>query len=107
MVMTNRTRNKEIAMNLPKRVQVILLACVMVLTLGGGILIGSSLGATDSAVASFPKDIYPDSRNRLPNPKREDMDDFGKKVFDELTGPRLAWSKQVPLRLYSPQLAKP
>jgi len=55
----------------------------------------------------FPKDIYPDSRNRLPNPKREDMDDFGKKVFDEQTGPRLAWTKQIPLRLYSPQLAKP
>jgi 4-carboxymuconolactone decarboxylase len=35
------------------------------------------------------------------------MDDYGKKVFDELTGPRISWTKQVPLRLYSPRLAKP
>ena len=94
-------------MNLPKRIQVIFLACVMVLTLGAGILIGKSLSATDPAVAAFPKDINPESRNRLPYPKREDMDDYGKKVFDEFTGPKLSWTKQVPLRLYSPRLAKP
>jgi 4-carboxymuconolactone decarboxylase len=35
------------------------------------------------------------------------MDDYGKKIFDEQTGPRLSWTKQVPLRLYSPRLAKP
>ena len=33
----------------------------------------------------LPKDIYPDSRNRMPVPKREDMDEEGKKIFDEVT----------------------
>jgi 4-carboxymuconolactone decarboxylase len=65
-----------------------------------------------SAVAAanetpLPKDVNAESRNRLPPPKREDMDAYGKKIFDELTGPRISWTKQVPLRLYSPRLAKP
>jgi 4-carboxymuconolactone decarboxylase len=32
--------------------------------------------------AAFPKDIYPDTGNRLPAIKREDLDDAGKKLFD-------------------------
>jgi 4-carboxymuconolactone decarboxylase len=99
--------DEEVAMNISTTIRVIFLASVGLLALGGSFLIGTVVGSTDSGVASLPKDIYPDSRNRLPNPKREDMDDFGKEVFDEQTGPRLAWTKQVPLRLYSPQLAKP
>jgi hypothetical protein len=35
--------------------------------------------------ASLPKDINPSSLARLPWPKREDMDEYGKQVFDELT----------------------
>jgi 4-carboxymuconolactone decarboxylase len=35
------------------------------------------------------------------------MDDYGKKVFDEMTGSRVSGTNQVPLRLYSPRLAKP
>jgi 4-carboxymuconolactone decarboxylase len=82
-----------------------------------GMLLGTMIDGRNSSVsadsvvaaneAPLPKDIYPQSRNRLPPPKREDMDDYGKKVFDELTGPRISWTKQVPLRLYSPRLAKP
>ena len=59
----------------------------------------------------LPKDVYADSRNRLPLPKREDMDDAGKQVFDQV-------SREEPLtvsdpmtkrsvRLYSPRLAGP
>ncbi len=41
--------------------------------------------------------------NRLPLPKREDVDDDGKKIFDDMTG-----KSQHPLpRLYDPPLAEP
>jgi 4-carboxymuconolactone decarboxylase len=94
-------------MDISKSAGVIFLAAVVVLALGGRMHAGSAVSSTDSATASLPKDIYPETGNRLPPPKREDMDDYGKKVFDELTGPRISWTKQVPLRLYSPRLAKP
>jgi 4-carboxymuconolactone decarboxylase len=35
-----------------------------------------------SAATAFPKDIYPDTGNRLPALKREELDDAGKKLFD-------------------------
>jgi 4-carboxymuconolactone decarboxylase len=35
-----------------------------------------------SSAAAFPKDVYPDTGNRLPALKREDLDDAGKKLFD-------------------------
>jgi len=95
-------------MHISKSAGVILLAAVVVLALGGRMHAGSAAsGAESAATAPLPKDIYPETGNRLPPPKREDMDDYGKKVFDELTGPRISWTKQVPLRLYSPRLAKP
>lgn len=89
-----------------KSAGMILLACTL------GLLAGARAGAqnpaaTDSA-AVLPKDVYADSRNRLPLPKREDMDDADKKVFDELTtGDRLPPGAKAPVRLYSPKLAKP
>jgi 4-carboxymuconolactone decarboxylase len=71
-----------------------------------------------AAASPLPKDVYPDSRNRLPVPKREDMDDFGKTVFDQVTQ-RLAkpdgsvaagllptGSTQPSVRLWDPKLAK-
>ena len=62
--------------------------------------------AVPPAAGPMPKDIYPDSRNRLPLPKREDMDDFGKAVFDEVS-PKSGMAIEVPQRLYDPKLAKP
>ena len=55
--------------------------------------------------AALPKDVYADSRNRLPMPKREDLDDAGKKLFDELTGPKRLVGTHPSVRLYSPKLA--
>jgi 4-carboxymuconolactone decarboxylase len=52
--------------------------------------------------ASLPKDIDPRSLARLPWPKREDMDEYGKQVFDELVG-----KGQASLRFHSPRMAKP
>ncbi len=59
--------------------------------------------AVPPAAAPLPADVYPDSRDRLPLPKREDMDDYGKAVFDELTH-----KPELPsVRLYDPKVAKP
>ncbi len=64
-------------------------------------------GAASTVAATLPKDIYPDSRNRLPLPKREDMDDFGKQVFDQITKQqRLPSTADAGVRLYDPRLAK-
>jgi 4-carboxymuconolactone decarboxylase len=49
--------------------------------------------------ASFPKDIYPDTGNRLPAIKREDLDDTGKKLFDA-KGPSDTYGPGS-IRLYS------
>ncbi|MGD0962501.1 MAG: hypothetical protein ABSA57_01215 [Candidatus Acidiferrales bacterium] len=69
---------------------------------------GGAVPASATVEDRLPKDVYPDSRNRLPLPKREDMDDYGKKVFDEwATGLQLASINRAPLRLYSPKLAEP
>jgi 4-carboxymuconolactone decarboxylase len=93
-------------MGVPKVLSIVLLATIV------GVLGGNTVNAqppaqnAESPAASvLPKDVYPDSRNRFPLPQREDMDDYGKKVFDELNAfPEIA---PTPLRLYSPKLAKP
>ena len=41
--------------------------------------------APAQAVPSYPSDIDPASRNRLPIAKREDLDDLGKTLFDKTT----------------------
>jgi 4-carboxymuconolactone decarboxylase len=62
-----------------------------------------SASATPPAAMPLPADVYPESRNRLPLPKREDMDDYGKAVFDEVTH-----KPELPsVRLYDPKVAKP
>jgi 4-carboxymuconolactone decarboxylase len=37
--------------------------------------------------ASLPKDIHPDSRSRIPLVKREDLDEEGKKTYDDRIAP--------------------
>ncbi len=52
-----------------------------------------------AASAPLPKDIHPDSGNRLPLPKREDMDEAGKKAFDQVNRPqRFAMSAPMTTR---------
>ena len=55
-------------------------------------------------VVVFPMDVYPDTGNRLPAIKRDDLDDAGKKLFDmrgsaDFFGPGA-------IRLYSPTVAE-
>jgi 4-carboxymuconolactone decarboxylase len=67
--------------------------------------------AIAAAAGPLPTDVYPDSGNRLPLPKREDMDDQGQKVFDQVSrDERLPVSDPMTkrsVRLYSPRLAGP
>lgn len=44
-------------------------------------------GTNQASPAALPKDVYPDSMFRLPLPKREDLDDRGKKSYDDLVSP--------------------
>ncbi len=44
-------------------------------------------GTAAQAIGDMPKDIYPESGFRLPLVKREDLDDYGKKVYDKVFGP--------------------
>ena len=95
-------------MRASKNIGPILLAGFMGMLLGVNIHARNSALAADTGTASYSKDIYPDSRNRLPLPKRDDMDDYGKKVYDELMQtPKLPGDPVYPVRLYSPRFAEP
>jgi 4-carboxymuconolactone decarboxylase len=62
------------------------------------------------APAALPSDVYPDSRFRLPLPTREEMDDPGKKVFDQLASPDrvslVGLQGPAGIRLNSPKIAR-
>ena len=66
----------------------------------------SAGSAAKGAAEALPKDVYPDSRFRLPLLKREELDEQGKKHYDELAGrgTRTLAGFQGPsgIRLYSP-----
>ena len=59
---------------------------------------------------ALPEDVYPESGYRLPLPKREDLDDYGKTVYDKLgspSRPKLAGLRGPSgIRLHSPKLAE-
>jgi 4-carboxymuconolactone decarboxylase len=63
--------------------------------------------AVAAAAGPLPKDVNSESRNRLPLPKREDMDDAGKKIYDQVNrDERMAVSDAMSkhsVRLYSPR----
>ena len=65
--------------------------------------------AQDQAMKEIPKDIDPNSGFRLPLLKREDLDEYGKKVMDKILGTetRVLTGMQGPsaIRLYSPRVA--
>jgi 4-carboxymuconolactone decarboxylase len=92
----------------------ILLAGIVAAVPGASLYAQNSDGSTASRDSSrpsgkpLPKDVYADSRNRLPLPKREDMDEEGRKIFDQLTqkSPLAVGIEQPGARLYSPKLAR-
>jgi hypothetical protein len=59
---------------------------------------------------AFPAENYPDSGNRLPQPKREDMSDPDRKIFDEIMtalrgGYKSRGGDRAAIRLHSPKPA--
>lgn len=56
--------------------------------------------AGQASSATFPKDVYANTGNRLPALKREDLDDAGKKLFDA-RGPNADAFGPGAIRLYS------
>src|ERR1700728_3791974 len=93
------------------------IAVAMLLMMGTGVAAGRALSgrseqaaantgaaASQTSAAAFPKDVYPETGNRLPAIKRDSMDDAGKKQFDihaqaDFFGPGA-------IRLYSPTVAE-
>jgi 4-carboxymuconolactone decarboxylase len=59
--------------------------------------------SSQASVGAFPKDIYPDTGNRFPQIKREELDEIGKKLYD-MRGPGGAYGPGG-IRLYSPPVA--
>src|SRR5712692_11114938 len=43
---------------------------------------GAGAKASQASAGTLPKDIYPDTGNRLPAIKREGLDEVGKKLYD-------------------------
>jgi 4-carboxymuconolactone decarboxylase len=80
----------------------------LLLILGSGVMADHAPRAqskqTTADTASLPKDIYPDTGNRLPAIKREDLDDAGKKLFDA-KGPSDTFGPGS-IRLYSLPVAE-
>jgi 4-carboxymuconolactone decarboxylase len=57
----------------------------------------------------LPSDVYPDSRCRLPLPKREELDDAGRKIYDHHVDPNgqslAGLTGPGGIRLHSPRLS--
>jgi len=65
---------------------------------------GPSDAEKTGAKAAWPKDVNRDSGYRLPYPKREDMDEAGKKVYDELiVGNNVGMVGPFGIQMYSPR----
>jgi 4-carboxymuconolactone decarboxylase len=64
-----------------------------------------------SAMTALPKDIYPESRSRLPLPKREALDEQGKRVYDSVLDPRrptlAGFQGPAGIWLHSPRVGEP
>ena len=63
---------------------------------------GAAEKSSQASMGTLPKDIYPDTGNRFPQIKREELNEAGKKVYDtraDAFGPGA-------IRLYSPPVAE-
>ena len=64
-----------------------------------------------SAMTALPKDIHPESRSRLPLPKREALDEQGKRVYDSVLDPRrptlAGFQGPAGIWLHSPRVGEP
>src|SRR5260370_24340224 len=62
-------------------------------------------------MTTLPKDIYPESRSRLPLPKREALDEQGKRVYDSVLDPKrptlAGFQGPGGIWLHSPRVGEP
>src|SRR5713226_1906035 len=62
-------------------------------------------------MTTLPKDIYSESRSRLPLPKREALDEQGKRVYDSVLDPRrptlAGFQGPAGIWLHSPRVGEP
>jgi 4-carboxymuconolactone decarboxylase len=66
-------------------------------------------GASSATSAVLPKDIDPQSFSRLPVVKRDDLDEDGKRIYDELAGgpgKTVTATGPAAISLYSPKVAE-
>src|SRR2546427_11945149 len=63
------------------------------------------------AMTALPKDIHPESRSRLPHPKREALDEQGKRVYDSVLDPKrptlAGFQGPAGIWLHSPRVGEP
>src|SRR6266511_2989733 len=63
------------------------------------------------AMTALPRDIYPESRSRLPLPKREALDAQGKRVYDSVLDPKrptlAGFQGPGGIWLHSPRVGEP
>ncbi len=70
-------------------------------------VIGIGTAAVAQKAAVLPKDVDPDSRNRLPMITMEDLDDFGRTIFTmQASGKTAADSGPRSIRMYSPRVSE-
>lgn len=94
-----------------KKVGILLLAGIAMVGGSGRAAAQTAAGsAAKAAETTLPPDVYPESRSRLPLPKREDMDEYGQRVWDKLldpSRPSLAGLRgPTGIRLWSPHVAE-
>src|SRR5213078_1223610 len=62
-------------------------------------------------MTTLPKDIHPESRSRLPLPKREALDEQGKRVYDSVLDPKrptlAGFQGPAGIWLHSPRVGEP
>ena len=82
----------------------------VLLCAGGSLILAQNTGRQGPAKRELPVDVYPESRFRLPLPKREELDEAGQRVYDAtMSGARQTLAGlQGPtgIRLYSGRLSE-
>src|SRR3989441_2742900 len=62
-------------------------------------------------MTALPKDIHPESRSRLPLPKREALDEQGKRVYDSVLDPKrptlAGFQGPAGIWLHTPRVGEP
>jgi len=82
---------------------------VMAIPLGSVAFAQTGNGASSATSAVLPKDIDPQSFSRLPVVKRDDLDEDGKRIYDELAGgpgKTVTATGPAAISLYSPKVAE-